>query len=143
MRVLIQKRRRAGTPSAAILRKRLSLMLSAAGETDAELSVTFIGDAEMTELNGQYRGKPYPTDVLSFPQREGESGAVAPAMLGDVVISVDAAKRQAHSAGHSAQREIMVLLAHGVAHLLGYDHERGPAQARAMKRMEKKLLAAM
>jgi len=143
MRVLIQKKRRSKTPSAAILRRRLCAMLAAAGEEGAELSVTFIGDPEMAELNGQYRNKPYPTDVLSFPQREGDGAGVESFMLGDVVISVDTAARQAREAGHSVEREIMILLAHGLAHLLGYDHELGPKDARAQKRMEKTLLEAI
>ncbi|MDH5477034.1 MAG: rRNA maturation RNase YbeY [Nitrospinota bacterium] len=143
MRIQIQKRRTGQTPSAAALRARLEKMLAAAEEPDAELSITFIADKEMATLNGQYRGKNHPTDVLAFPQREGEFSEVAPSMLGDVVISVDTAARQAREAGHSLEREMDVLLAHGLAHLLGYDHEKGPAQARAMKRMEKKLLAAI
>ncbi|MDH5509352.1 MAG: rRNA maturation RNase YbeY [Nitrospinota bacterium] len=143
MRIQIQKRRKGQTPSAADLRLRMERMLAAAGEPDAELSITFIGDGEMATLNGQYRGKNHTTDVLAFPQREGEFSEVAPSMLGDVVISVDTAARQAGEAGHGVEREIEILLAHGVAHLLGYDHEKGPAQARAMKRMEKKLLAAI
>ncbi|MDH5637942.1 MAG: rRNA maturation RNase YbeY [Nitrospinota bacterium] len=120
----------------------LQRMLTAAGEPDAELSITFIGDEQMALLNGQYRGKNHPTDVLAFPQREGEFSEVVPSMLGDVVISVDTATRQAGEAGHTVEREVEVLLAHGLAHLLGYDHELGPSEARTMKRMEKKLLTA-
>jgi len=142
MRIQIQKKRKLQIPSSAKLRMRLARMLAAAGEPDAELSISFIDDDEMTVLNGQYRGKNRPTDVLAFPQREGEYSDVAPSMLGDVVISVDTAARQAEKAGRAVEWEIEVLLAHGVAHLLGYDHEKGPVHARAMKRMEKKLLAA-
>lgn len=143
MRIQIQKRRKAGLPSSAALRGKLALMLGAVNEAQAELSVIFVGDQEMAELNGQWRRKNYPTDVLSFPQREPGFPSVAPSMLGDVVISVDTALRQGQAAGHGLEREVDILLAHGVAHLLGYDHELGPKEARAMKRMEKKLLAAI
>jgi probable rRNA maturation factor len=90
----------------------------------AEVSIVFTDDQEIAELNKEYRGIDNPTDVLSFALMEGEdfgedSGEVA---LGDVVISVETAKKQAEQAGHSMDDEIDILLAHGLLHLLGYDH---------------------
>ncbi|TMB23301.1 MAG: rRNA maturation RNase YbeY [Deltaproteobacteria bacterium] len=79
-----------------------------------------------------------PTDVLSFAQREGPGGAPG-GLLGDVVISVDAARRQARQRGETLGREADRLLIHGLLHLLGYDHERSAAEARRMQRRERTL----
>ncbi len=90
----------------------------------------------MRTLNRNYRGMDRTTDVLSFALREGPFADLQPEFLGDIVISVPVAERQARERGHSLGREIEFLLVHGLLHLLGYDHERGPAQARKMQRME-------
>jgi rRNA maturation RNase YbeY len=71
---------------------------------------------------------------------EGPFGEVRPELLGDIVISVPVAEKQARAAGHSLAREIELLLVHGLLHLLGYDHERGPAEARRMRSRERMLL---
>ncbi len=110
------------------------------GLHDAELSVLFIGDRAMRSLNRRYRGKDRPTDVLSFAFREGKFPHIQPNFLGDIVIAVPVAARQAAEAGHSLGREIDALLIHGLLHLLGYDHERGGREARRMKRRETQLL---
>lgn len=92
----------------------------------AEVSVTFVTDAAMTELNSQYRGMSGPTDVLSFAFSEGEEVSVpegAPLMLGDIIISARRAQAQALEFGHSFEREIVFLLVHGLLHLVGYDHD--------------------
>lgn len=81
-------------------------------------AVRFCGDREMRRVNRTYRGQDKTTDVLSFPGDGGDDGH-----LGDVLISVPAARRQAVERGHPAEREIKVLLLHGVLHCLGYDHE--------------------
>ena len=116
--------------------------LSALQESPAEVSVLFVEDAEMAGLNEQYRHRQGPTDVLSFSLREGD-GPVAPDMehlLGDIVISVDTACRQASEACHSPRREIAVLLIHGLLHLLGHDHEQGDEAAQAMEDLQQKCL---
>lgn len=87
---------------------------------EPELSVVFCDDAFMQALNLQYRGQDKPTDVLSFTQ-DGIPGG--PEVLGDVVISLDTARRQAREQRHSLAREVEWLLCHGVLHLLGYDDE--------------------
>jgi probable rRNA maturation factor len=110
------------------------------GQPKAELSVLFAGDRIMRALNKQYRGKNDTTDVLSFSMREGPFPDVRPEFLGDIVISVPVAEKQARAAGHSLNREIELLLVHGLLHLLGYDHERGPAEARRMRRKEHMLV---
>lgn len=110
------------------------------GLPDAELSVLFVGDQAMRTLNRRYRGKDRTTDVLSFSLREGGFPSIQPDMLGDIVISVPVAARQARQEGHSISREIDRLLIHGLVHLLGYDHERGHREAQRMIRKERILL---
>lgn len=87
-------------------------------------------------LNRQYRGKDKPTDVLSFPLAD----ELHPELLGDVVISVDTAARQAQRRGHSLREEIQTLLIHGVLHLLGYDHEVSRSEAIRMHRKEREIM---
>jgi probable rRNA maturation factor len=106
---------------------------------DAEISVLLIGDRAMRTLNRRYRGKDRTTDVLSFPLREGKFSRVQHHLLGDIVISVPAAARQARAAGEALPDEIDRLLVHGFLHLLGYDHERGGVEARRMEARERRL----
>lgn len=94
----------------------------------------------MRALNRRYRDQDKTTDVLSFSLREGRFTHIQPDMLGDIVISVPAAARQARGGGQSFAAELDRLLVHGLAHLLGYDHERGREEARRMKRKEHQLL---
>lgn len=94
----------------------------------------------MRALNRRYRDLDQTTDVLSFSLREGRFSHIQPDMLGDIVISVPAAARQAREGGRSFTAELDRLLVHGLAHLLGYDHERGREEARRMKRKEQQLL---
>jgi probable rRNA maturation factor len=88
---------------------------------ECELSVTFVDDAEMEELHIKWMDEPGTTDVLSFPMDmpEGKDDAVT---LGDIVIDPIVAANQAASAGHSTEHEIYILAAHGLLHILGYDH---------------------
>jgi probable rRNA maturation factor len=114
------------------------LLLHALGETHAELTVSLVDDAEMQQLNRNFRGKDRPTDVLAFAMREGARAPGDDAMLGDVVISVDTAARQARRRRVPIADEVRALLIHGVLHLLGYDHQR-PAEARVMRARERAL----
>ena len=112
-------------------------------DVDAELSVALIGDEEMHALNARYRGVDRPTDVLAFALREGEAAKLQPDLLGDVIISLDTAARQANARGIAPADEVRTLLAHGILHLLGYDHERSPAEARRMFGKQRALLARL
>jgi probable rRNA maturation factor len=107
------------------------------------LSVLFIGDRAMRTLNREYRGKDRTTDVLSFSLREGRFGGVQPDMLGDIVISVPEARPPAVAAGRPRQQELARLRVHGLLHLVGYDHERGAADARSMRMKEQSLLKGL
>jgi rRNA maturation RNase YbeY len=117
-----------------------------------ELSLLLTGDLPMRGLNRSFRGKDQPTDVLSFPQLEAGFGEHSePAaheqmirpVLGDVVISVETARRQANQLGVTTEERLRTLLIHGVLHLLGYDHERSRAEARRMFALERELAAAL
>ncbi len=109
----------------------------------AELSVTLVDDAEIHRLNRAYRHIDRPTDVLAFAMREGDGAELHPHLLGDVVISLETAARQAAHRGVPLVDEVRTLLAHGTLHLLGYDHERSPAEARRMFRRQRELLRAL
>lgn len=97
-----------------------------------EVTIALISDPAMRRLNRDYRGKDYPTDVLSFPAEE-------PGCLGDIAIARGVAARQARALGHSVETELKVLTLHGLLHLLGHDHETDTGQmARAEERLRRK-----
>ena len=120
------------------------MLVSEGFEGSAEVSVSFISNHEIKQLNEQYRHKDAVTDVLSFPLGENgewdkneETGAY---MLGDIVISAQKAFEQANMYGHTIQREIGFLTVHSMFHLLGYDHEDGGLAARQMREKEENVL---
>ena len=125
--------------SRTALRGWAKTILRQLGQTPAELSIALISDPQMRRLNRQYRHKDTPTDVLSFPLAD----ATCPFLLGDVVISVETAARQAVKRGSSTAEEIQVLLIHGILHLVGYDHEGSPSAARRMRCKERELKALL
>src|SRR5437870_2257687 len=122
-----EPRKRLPIPRRRLRQLLASLLESEGASRDLELSLVFCDDALIHTLNRDYRGKDSPTDVLSFSQ-DGESG-----MLGDVVISVPAAQRQAEARGAALAAEIEWLFLHGALHLLGYEDETD-AQAEEMNR---------
>jgi probable rRNA maturation factor len=148
---------RAASGMSAEVRRAADCLLELLGRAADELSVVLCDDAAIRALNRDWRGKDRATDVLSFPQLADESGAVrlggtrssrsqrnVPGEnLGDVVISVDTARRQAKAGGWTLEEETNRLLLHGVLHLLGYDHERGGTEAARMRAEEARLSAAL
>ena len=116
-------------------------------EGPAEISVTFVDNAAIAELNNQYRNKPMPTDVLSFPL--GENGKYdidannGCKMLGDIVISMERAMEQATLYGHPLQREVAFLPVNSMLHLRGYDHENGGLEAVRIREKEESVLAQL
>ena len=90
---------------------------------DCELTLAFINDAEMEELHIKWMDLPGSTDVMSFPMDELKPNDPEPGILGDIVISPVVARVQAEKAGHSFEHEVKILAAHGLLHLLGYDHQ--------------------
>jgi len=113
-------------------------LLGALGEERSELSIALVDDATGAALNERWRRRRGPTDVLSFPLRAGRHARRRGALLGDVVIALGVARRQAEARGHALEAECRRLLVHGVLHLLGYDHVR-PEQARRMRAKERAL----
>lgn len=107
---------------------------------NSELSVLITDDEEIKELNRTYRGKDRSTDVLSFPMGDRIEGRV---ILGDVVISLDTAQKQARKLRHSLEEEVERLLVHGILHLLGYDHELGEEEERKFRELEEKVHAEL
>nr|WP_202409599.1 MULTISPECIES: rRNA maturation RNase YbeY [Halobacillus] len=109
---------------------------------DAEVSVSFVDNKEIQEINRNYRQKDEPTDVISFAMQETGEGEMdvldenLPMMLGDIVISVDKAKEQAEDYNHSLEREFGFLALHGFLHLLGYDHMNEEDEKKMFTRQE-------
>jgi probable rRNA maturation factor len=129
-----------GAPSAAHVRAWTQSLLFEARAQRAGLSVLLCGDRRMRTLNARWRGKDRPTDVLSFPAFEPAASRAAArrgTFLGDLVIDVPHAARQARRRGHSLGREVQILLAHGLLHLLGYDHE---TDGGTMFRLQRRIL---
>ncbi|MGQ0809617.1 MAG: rRNA maturation RNase YbeY [Nitrospiraceae bacterium] len=120
------------------LEKLAQQVLTAVGKSEAELSLELVSDRRIRGLNRHYRGLDVPTDVLAFPMREA-SGPVN-VLLGDIVISLETARRQARAGGHPLREEVTALLIHGVLHLCGYDHEGGERDASRMRRKELEVL---
>jgi probable rRNA maturation factor len=116
----------------------VKIILNALECEGAGLSVYLTDDEEIEQLNRQWLGREGPTDVMSWSQLEGEPFPTS--FLGDVVISLDTAVRQAEKMGHSTDHELNVLIAHGILHLLGYEHVNGGLQARRMFDMQKQLV---
>ena len=117
-------------------------VLEGGGPKSAEVSVALVDDDYIRRLNRAYRGKDSPTDVLSFAFREGDQLPGGEGLLGDVVVSLEAARRQCREYGHSYEREVAFLVVHGVLHLLGYDHQDEEGR-RAMREKEEAVLSRL
>lgn len=113
------------------------------GCPERELSVLLTDDAEIADLNRSYLGREGPTNVLAFPLSGGPAPHIDSLLLGDVVVSLDTARRESEELGESLERTVHRLLVHGVLHLLGYDHEGSRARERKMAMEEARLLALM
>jgi probable rRNA maturation factor len=127
--------------SASVVARRAAKMLRALGLRDVELSIALVDDGTIRELNRRHRKKDRPTDVLSFPLLELAPGDAARGALGDVIVSVPTARRQAGRRRRPLLDELTMLLAHGLLHLLGHDH-RDDAEERDMTARTRALEAA-
>ena len=124
------------------LRRTADAILRGIGQSKSELSIALVDDASIAELNGQYRDKPRPTDVLSFSLVEGDFADHRGGMLGDVVISVETAADQAKERHRGLDETVARLLVHGVLHLVGHDHE-DDDEAGEMQAEERRLLKVL
>lgn len=117
-----------------------------------EVDITLVDDKKIREINNEYRNVDSSTDVLSFPILEGSEGNIKPevgdfdtdgnAILGDIVISMETARKQANEYGHSFERELAFLVTHGMLHLLGFDHEEKEEEKKMLEEQEKILTLA-
>jgi probable rRNA maturation factor len=121
----------------------VAVLAAEAVKPGAKLSLVLTNDDTVKELNRKYRGQDKTTDVLAFPLGEDSAAFVSPpraaAHLGEVVISYPQASRQAKEAGHTLEKELALLIVHGVLHILGYDHQRA-AQGQRMRAREQAIL---
>ncbi len=123
---MIQNRQRKHRINLRPIKELIEKLLKEFGMEGKELTVVLVSDRKIKELNRTYRGRNYPTDVLSFSYDD-------PTYLGDIIISVETAKKQAEEMGHSLEREVAVLVIHGFLHLLGYDHEKDKGEMRSLE----------
>ncbi|RLB05453.1 MAG: rRNA maturation RNase YbeY, partial [Deltaproteobacteria bacterium] len=122
------------------LEKKARKILSALGYTEAELSIALVDEQLMAELNEKYRGYSKPTNVLSFSMSEGDFPHLHPEVLGDVVICVPVAKREAEEGSLTLEQRLTELLVHGILHLVGFDHEKSEKDAEKMKKKMEEIM---
>ena len=110
---------------------------------EGEISILIVDDPQIEELNQQYLNREGPTNVIAFAMREGEFADLSPHLLGDVVISMDTAAKEAQIAATSMERRFNELLVHGVLHLMGFDHETSEEDAQVMEGKSREILALL
>ncbi|KPK33478.1 MAG: hypothetical protein AMK70_09415 [Nitrospira bacterium SG8_35_1] len=140
MMILIRNQQRHRPLNKARIQRTARTILSLLDQSTAELSIFFVGNRKMKQLNADYRGINKVTDVLSFETAlpvQHDGGAI----LGDVVINIPRAESQAKEYGTTFYEELFRLLIHGTLHLLGYDHEESYYRARKMRNKEEELLS--
>ncbi|MCP4021298.1 MAG: rRNA maturation RNase YbeY [Desulfobacteraceae bacterium] len=131
-RILIDNQQKTEIQTGTI-HKKTEQILNALGYNAHEISIVFMDNASMQELNKHYRGLDRPTNVLSFPMMEGEFTNISPDLLGDVVICVETARKECRKSGITLDERLSQLLVHGILHLVGFDHEKGEDQAQTME----------
>lgn len=125
-----------------LIKDRASAILSLCGLDHVDLSILIVNNHRIKALNKRYRGIDRPTDVLAFPMDEDwEAADRQPPLLGDIVISMEKTHSQAREHKHPPDSELLILLIHGILHLIGYDHERSPMEERRMRRKENLILS--
>jgi len=143
MKILIRNRQRHLPLKKENILKTAENILTFMKQHNAELSIMFVSDRKMKELNTLYRGKKKTTDVLSFEAGIPVINDETENILGDIVISTQKAEAQAEEYGTGFYNEIERLLIHGTLHLLGYEHVDAPVKARAMRKKEKDVANAL
>lgn len=140
MEVLIDNRQSRHKIALKKIKQTVQVILDALACPDGEISILIVDDPQIEELNQQYLNRQGPTNVIAFAMREGEFADLSPHLLGDVVISMDTAAKEAQIAATSMERRFNELLVHGVLHLMGFDHETSEDDARVMEDKSRELV---
>ena len=140
MEVLIDDRQSRQKISLKKIKQTVQVILDALDCPNGEISILIVDDPQIEELNQQYLNRQGPTNVIAFAMREGEFADLSPHLLGDVVISMDTAAKEAQIAATSMERRFNELLVHGVLHLMGFDHETSEDDARVMEDKSRELI---
>ena len=140
MEVLIDNRQSRHKFSLKKIEKTVQVILNALDFPDGEISILLVDDPQIAALNQEYLNRPGPTNVIAFAMREGHYSHLTPHLLGDVVMSMDTADREAQDAGMSMEIRFNELLVHGILHLFSYDHENSAEEARQMEDKSRELL---
>ncbi|MBM3225919.1 MAG: rRNA maturation RNase YbeY [Candidatus Tectomicrobia bacterium] len=141
MALQVHNRQRTVPIHTAIVKQQVLRMMQYLHCAEQELSVVFGSDRLLQQLNRTYRQKDRPTNVLAFPQSPTYEGEPASPVLGDVVVSLTTAAREAQELQQTLEERVVYLLLHGLLHLLGHDHEGSAAQRRRMEALEGQVLA--
>ena len=143
MEVLIDNRQSRHKIALKKIKQSVQVILDALDCPDGEISILIVDDPQIEELNQQYLKREGPTNVIAFAMREGEFADLSPHLLGDVVISMDTAAKEAQVAATSMERRFNELLVHGVLHLMGFDHETNEEEALVMEKKSREILALL
>lgn len=144
MKIQIENKRKHCKISKRKIRRTVTNLLKCLNCQDKEVSISFVDDLTIHQLNNQYLGRNKPTNVLSFSLQEGEFSGINPHILGDIVISTETAERDAVKGKLTFCQEIDFLIIHGLLHLLGYNHEHtSKEETKKMQNMEKMLFKIM
>jgi rRNA maturation RNase YbeY len=136
MAVLIKNSQKLLRIDVKIIKKITEALLNSLGFQNKDLSVLFVDNKKITVLNKKFFGRNNPTNVISFSYMDGLPGEV----LGDIIISVERADEEARNSGTYFYERLLALIVHGLAHVMGYDHEKDERERRKMKYKEKKLM---
>jgi len=143
MAVIIQNRQASPKVDIPALRRSARTVLRYLGRPRDEVSILLVDDREIRDMNRTYLKRDRPTNVIAFPMHEGPFRDLHPRLLGDVVISIETAARDAAKEGVTLEDEILFLMIHGVLHLLGYDHKGTGADGRRMRDQERRVFDAV
>lgn len=143
MDIQIANRQRRHRISPSRIRQKIRIVLNSLGHPEAELSLLLVDDLQIAAINRAYLDRAGPTNVIAFPMQAGRFAGISPHLLGDVVISVDTAWREAQAAGLDPEERLTQLIVHGLLHLCGFDHEQNAAAARRMAAKSRQLMAAV
>jgi len=143
MAILITNRQAIVRLDIPSLRRSIRRILKHLGRGRDEISILLVEDREIRVINKTYLKRDRPTNVMAFPMLEGLFRKIHPQVLGDIVISIETASRDAKKEGLALEDEILFLLIHGILHLLGYDHEGSAVQARRMGQKQREIFHAL